>query len=76
MLEPPLLFKFPVFPKFHESKFRDGFNNKNKQPSLYQKQEEKRIQINKKVVQQEDEEGEYSTRLLDKEVRMCRKTRS
>lgn len=44
--------------------------------SAIQKQEEKKIQINKKVFEQEDEEGEYSTRLLDKEVRMCRKTRS
>jgi hypothetical protein len=44
--------------------------------SPYRNQEEKRIQIYKKVVEKEDEEGEYSTRLLDEEVRMCRKTRS
>ncbi len=41
-----------------------------------QKQEEQRIQINKKVVEQDNEEGEYRIRLLDEEVRMCRKTRS
>lgn len=40
-----------------------------------QEQEEKRIQINKKAVEQEDEGGEYNTRLLDEKVRMCRKTR-